>query len=93
MLPTPVEEILPQRLGVGVCHRVVKGAQLAVMAAEVCFDQGQHLLGDGIRRKAQGEGFHIVGQGLAVFRIKVPGTANRAAVAIEQQSTLRRISR
>ncbi|MNF68800.1 hypothetical protein D3C84_506660 [compost metagenome] len=84
---TPIEEVVPQGLGIGVGHRVVKGVERAVVAGEVFCHQRQHILGDGIGRKAHGRGrSHAFGQGFAVFGIKVPGAADGAAITIEQQA-------
>ncbi len=51
---TPVEEVVPQRLGIGVSHRVVKGVEGAVVAGKVFCNQRQHVLSDGIGRKTEG---------------------------------------
>ncbi len=42
----PIEEVIPQRLGIGVGYRVIKSVECAIVAGEVFCDQLKHFLGD-----------------------------------------------
>ncbi len=54
------------------------------MAGEVFGNQRKDILGYGVWRKSGGgRGPHALGQGFAIFRIKVPSASYGAAVTIK----------